>query len=519
MSEFILEDGAEKFAGMTDDENEEILRREEFTPLFEGINNPNHDIFVVPTQDGADKDDQWNGSIGDATMEHIWNQRHKMLEMEHFIYTPNGNIFRTEFNVSPPDEDGQRNLNRQIVKVMTADSRSGHGKYCTPEDKENVIAFLKQEIEDAKAARIDKQDALDQTLVPFEDWEHMPQLTNSIEIPSTPPVMYIYAGNASQMFYDFIPEDHPDLRKINSFISMVNAIDWDHFSEKTVKYFRQWIFDQEWVIYTVGERLAQLCEEIEASQNVSPVTLAEQAFRDIENDWAKQVSKEVLTKFGEDPVVQELREFEGRLIENMKAGKLSWAELGKFGQSLYRKYGSRMSTSHWQIYKDLKKKYAPEVKIGKYDINRANLTELRSIFKARFKAESDKLWNSDISDEKFEFENAKIQVKVDNLAKWVYFNRPFMSLEDLATAGKITIDDIGFTDRTVVLIGLVKKAYRESIAFKSTAPLGRMAQQIINYQRTKANMCTEQEWYSIWQAYRVAKQHVQTVLNLPNGKK
>ena len=516
MSEFILEEGAAEFGIVHEDDEQELVRREELTPLYDDLNNPNHAIFVVPTQDGSDKDDQGHGSIGDATMEHIYRMRHKMLEMEHFVFTPNGNIFRTEFNVQPTDEDGQRNLGRQIVKVMTAGNRGLDGKHVSAEDKDAVISFLKQEIEDAKAARLDKQDAMEQGLVPFEDWEQMPQMTNQIEIPSTPPVMFIYAGNTSQMFYDWIPEDHPDLRLINTFISMTNAIDWDHFSENSVKYFRSWIFNQEWVMYPVAERLALLVEEIEASQNVPPAELAIRAFRDIEGMWAKQVSTEVIGKFNEDVVVKELKAFEERLVENKKAGKLSWAELGKFGQSLYKRFGSKMSTAHWGLYKTLKKKYAPEVKLGKHDVNRASLNDLRSVFKGRFKAESDALWNSDISDEKYEFENAKIQFKVDNLAKWAFFNRPFMSLEDLAEKGMITVDDIGSTAKTQVLMGLVKKSYRESLSFRSTAPLGRMAQQIINYQRTKPELCTEQEWYSIWQAYRICKANVQSALGIKN---
>lgn len=513
------------------EEDSEPIRVEEFVPLFEGPQNPNHDIFIVPTQEGADKDDQWNGSIGDATMEHIYQQRHKMLELEHFISTPNGNIFRTEATVAPPDEDGQRGLKVQQITVMTAPGgRQAHDistrkmRHVSVEDKERVVEFLKQEIDERRKQKEENQDVMDQVLVPFDDWEANPQMTSAIDIPSTPPVMYIYAGNSSQMFYDWVAEDHPDLRRINSFLSIANSIDWDRFDEHTVEFFRSWIFGSDdssrrrrggdWAVHFTAERLMQLCRDIAEADKASPAELTIEALKDIETNWFRQVCLEAQEKFSEDPIARELREFEKKLQVNISTGKLSWAELSKFGRTLYEKYSTKMTGAHWTVYHSLKKKYAPEVRVGKVDVNRANMNELRQVFRARFTAEFQKLLDSNLSEPTYERKVAALEAKIEKLARNIWLGAPYMTLEDLADKGLITVDDIGYTNKNVVAISLIKKAYHESINFKSLSPLGRVAQQIINLQRKNPNQCTEQEWFAIWQAYRLLKKQAADKLGI-----
>jgi hypothetical protein len=385
------------------------IRKEETIKLFSDVQNPNHDIFVIPTQDGADQEDQWNGSIGDATMEHIYRMRHKMLEMESFVHMPNGNIFRIEQNVAPPDTDGSRNFNSQMIKVMTAPTGSQGGRNVTLEDKENVLQFLKDELADRQKANQEKEDALDQVLVPFSEWEANPQLTSSIDIPSTPVPLYIYAGNSNQMFYDWMPEDHPDLNKLNTFLSMANSIDWDAFNEKTINYFKGWLFNQKWNHPFAADRLFKLCNEIFISDTIAPSLLAEEALKDIETDWSAIVRFQVIDKFKtQDPIVQEISEFRDKLLTNKKTGKLSWAEIGKFGQQLYKKYNNTLNTAHWNLYKQLKKEFCPEIHIGNVDINTADMNSLRKVFAKKYQLELNSLLfddktSEDVSDKKIKY--------------------------------------------------------------------------------------------------------------------
>jgi hypothetical protein len=87
-----------------------------------------------------------------------------------------------------------------------------------------------------------------------------------------------------------------------------------------------------------------------------------------------------------------------------------------------------------------------------------------------------------------------------------------MTLEDVA--GVIDVEDIGYTSKTVVFVSMVKKAYRESANFKNSSALGRIAQQIVNHQKAHPDSYTEQEWYSIWQTYRICKSKLNQQLGL-----
>jgi hypothetical protein len=296
---------------------------------------------------------------------------------------------------------------------------------------------------------------------------------------------------------------------------MANAIDWDAFNENTVEYFKTWIYGQDWQHYFAAERLVQLCNEIYMSDTTAPSELAVQALTEIEQDWVKILRPEVIEKFkNEDPIIQELNDLEIRLQENQKHGKLSWAEIGKFGQFLYKKYGNAMTTIHWRHYKNLKQLYAPEVRIGKLDVNRANLNELRDMFTVRHRTEIDQLLFNETNEDLAVKRMNEIKNDIEKNSQWIFFNRPFMTIEDLAVSGVVNIDDIGHTKNTVVLVSLIKKAYHESLNFKTSTALGRIAQQIVNYQRAKPDMCTEQEWFSVWQTYRICRGVVNKALGL-----
>lgn len=523
---------------------QKTIVRSDFVPLFDGPNNPNHDIFVIPTLEGSDSDDQWNGSIGDATVEHLYSMRHKLHEIENYVHMPNGNLFRVEQNVSPPDEDGHRALKNDIMKLMTAQPGrvhdtsatvlTGEGSYWHAArsasfngaraplvrenpNKQEIIDYFKEEIELAKEARLDKMDAMDQPLVSFEDWETTPGLTNSIDIPSTPVPLYIYAGNTTQMFYDSIPEDHPDLKKINAFLSIANSIEWDSFDDKTVSFFEGWLFNdnQNWQDGFAPSRLFTLCEDIRKSDTTSPSTLTSIALEEIDSNWGATIRPVVLGEFfRNDPVMKEMKEFRKELAAKRIEGKLSWAELGRFAQSIYKRYKGQMNSIHWKEYRQMKKDFAPAVCIGTIDVNSATMSQLRDIFSRRFQKEIDAFLFGEMSDYLAERGVKKIRAKIENMAAWVYFNTPFMSLEDLASEGLIGIEDIGYTPKTVGIISLMKKAQLQCIATRSSSPLGKMAMQVANLQRSTPEKCTEQEWFSLWQVYRILKGSVQKSLGL-----
>lgn len=516
-----------------------ITIKNEFVPLFNGVQNPNHDIFVVPTQAGSDEEDQWNGSIGDATMEHVTNMSHRLMEMEHYVHMSNGNIFRVENNVAPPDEEGSRSIKNDITilanskdirafdlsKIQAHEGyRQWPGSYAeyqtgvtaplrtsTLEDKKNVLEFLKQEIENAKLAKEERNDVMEQTRIPFSEWEFNPQMANTIDMPSTPTPLYIYAGNSKDIFYDEMPEDHPDKSFIVKLLNTANSIEWDNFTEETVDYFKKKIEDYQWKHLYASQRLIDLFLDI-STGTVSPTQLAQKALSDIDSDWGSFLKETAILKFNLDPIVSEMKEFESSTLINYSLGRVVWGDIGKFGQYLFKKYGNQMTTAHWNYYKNMKTRFSPTVFVGSLNINTANMNELRSLFANRFKEELETL--SNLTDNRSSRRIAEINRTIENLAASIFFKRPFFSVEDLAAKNIITVADLGYTNNTVVIISSIKKAYSESLRTKSMSSLSRIAQQIINLQQNNPKRLMEQEWLNIWQVYRVCKGNLMSSLGI-----
>jgi hypothetical protein len=450
-------------------------------PLFSSLHNPNHGIFVVETQQGADEDDQGHGSIGDATMAHVSKMSHRLPEMESFFRMPNGNLFRTVPNVQPMDEDGERYNKKQMMEVMVA-----HDPRVSLEDKENVIAFLQEEIAERREAREEKQDALDQVVIPYDQWEAMPQMTRDWDIPPTQAPVYVYAGNTSQPFYDHVPEDHPDQRRITQFILMVNNVDWDDFTEDTATYFKMWLLDDErkFSVRTTAYHLADFCDEVADPDGlIYPDDLMKACLQKIDAEWMGILHDRVVKTFQESPITRDLERFEKSLAAKHEKGNLVWAEIGRYGQNLYRKYGSHISTPHWTKYRKLKARFAPKVVVNKLDVNRA---DYRDLSKTMPKKQAD----------------------------FIYFNRPFMSLEDLVEKKAVTLESVGYTKNNVVFISMIKSTAKKSIQSRVPSLLGKTAQQIINTQQTKPSIMTEEEWSAVWQTYRIAKAEVKSHLGL-----
>lgn len=461
---------------------EPIRAYDEKLPLFDGPNNPNHEIFVIATQEGADKEDQGHGSIGDATMDHVSRMRHKLREMEHFFMMPNGNLFRVEENVQALDEASTRYTRNQMMQVITDNNLS-------TDQKEGLISFFEEEIEERKKEREERQDAMEQILVPYEEWEAMPQLTREWDVPPTPKPLYIYAGTTKQMFYDVFPEGHPDERRINAFISAANSIDWDDWSVKTVEYFVQWMERREWVVPTCVEHLLQFCEKVSSGDmRHTPTEHMIEALQEIDRDWGVAITKNSINQFKQSPVMQEIQNFEKK-VKDYPQGALVWGEIGKLGRRIYEKFGREATTAHWAQYRNLKKKYAPTLLAGNIDFNSASIQELTKFF---MKTNSRK--------------------KADKKAREVFYSRPFMSLEDLAAKNLIGFDDISYTDKNVAFISLLKNAKKKCLQSKSRTSLGELSQRIIAKQQEKPGMMSQEEWSAVWQAYRLAKKEVDRVL-------
>ncbi len=506
---------AEEFLAKKNKKN--VIVRDEKLPMFSQLHNPNKDIFIVPTQEGSDKEDQWNGSIGDATLEHVMNMAHRHAEMEHFFMVPDGNLFRIEQNVSwrEHNEEPQKkkiiegmamSVGRQASQVKDPVTGKYKARVTTDQDKENLIAFLMDELREQRE-RVESEDAMDQSLVPFDQWEESPQMTKHIDIPSTPVPLYIYAGNCSQMFYDFFPEDHPDKKLVNQFLSMINSIDWDDFQEDQVMFFKSWLLNPDgkegsarrqmkFKHYFAADRFAEMLDDIAAAgvkvegqldakakalQSLKPEDIVIKALQDIEADWAQFVYWDAQNALKTDPVIKDIVEFEKALTTKFQKGELVYRLIGQFGATIWKKYGSKgLNAYHWRRYNQLKLEFAPRVIVSKdgdtCDLNRNTVREMTPILG-------------------------------EETARWAFTARPFFSVEDLIESGKFGIDQLGYTDNNGALVMMFQALAKNARNVGDVRIVTREAQQIMQLQKNDPSMMSAEEWTQVWQAYRVAKEY------------
>jgi hypothetical protein len=464
----------------------------EALPLFSSDYNPNKEIFVVPTQEGADKDDQWNGSIGDATMEHIYSMSHRLLEMEHYIHMSNGNIFRIESDVSGNDFDGSKKAAKDITLVMTAKDKN-----LTVEKKEALYNFLLEEVEENKKRIEDKEDALEHPAISFEDWENIPQMMNHVDIPSPPKPLWIFAGNSKQKFYDNFPEGHPDEKNINAFINMVNNIDWDFWTKETAERCIAWLHHENrnnpktglpiprnWEIFTCVDHLTDFCKNISREENpVNPDEAMQLALTKIDQDWGKIVYSKTMKQFMDTKPMQELLKFYSEFKPKQENGELVWGKLGKVGKTFYG-LGDQVTAAHWNAYKRMKANLAPRILLGKIDLNRAKFNELVDFFRMN---------KNDIQTS-------------EKLAKNIFFNRPFMKLEELVEKNYLKIEEISGNKENFVQISMLRNATKKSIINKSNFELSSKIQEIVETQKQNPKLMTDENWQGVYQYYRLCKE-------------
>lgn len=472
-------------------------------PLFSSTFNPNHEIFVIPTQEGADKDDLWNGSIGDATMDHVMNMSHKLYEMEHFVHMPNGNIFRVDFNVSTGDKDGSKKAAKDMALIMTS-----RDKNLSFERKEALYNFLQEEVEENRKREEDKEDALDHPRLSFEDWENFPQMMNQIDIPAPPKPLYFYVGNSKQMFYDAFPEGHPDEAHLNAFINMVHSIDWDNFNEKTVAKCIEWLhftnkinpktglpIPRNWEIPTCPDHLAQFLFQISREENpIHPDDAMVNALRLIDQEWAKITYSKVMKDFTTSGPMQALLSFYKEAKPKHDQGFLVWGQLSKIGKIFFG-MKDKVTAAHWNAYKRMKNTLAPRIILGSTDLNRAKFDELVTFFR----------------------KNGNDLNNAEKLAKNIFFNRPFMKLEDLLDKKYLTMKDLQGNKENGLLFSQLRMATKKSIANKSYQDLSRKIQDIVELNKAKPETMTEENWQSIYQYYRICKNEVNKVIGDNNA--
>lgn len=324
--------------------------------LFDAYRHPN-DIFIVPTQSGADPEDQSSAMIGDATDTHVGNLGNKRVYWEGAVLSPDGRIFSFEPNMNPlaDERDLDKDTLREKVEAIS----------------EDALDYADISYEDYVFFRTSANGT-----IPYEEWETHPQMWNAWEFESTPKDKARYRGTIKGLFYDSFPESHPRAEDISRILQMLNKplstlnAPYDHNPAKGQVFSSYWEFVR-WVIQMLGfdektdSILNRMLDGLQ-EDSTRALFLVENALHALDRleirRW--QASQKKLKKDEWDIALETVR---------------SYKQLKVLGMQMHNSRKS-LSSRHWQKYFDLKKQMLPAVIIREQDVNRAFPHRVRERF-------------------------------------------------------------------------------------------------------------------------------------------
>ena len=179
--------------------------------------NPNADALVVPQEEGGTEDDNYFGSIGDATMRHVQSLSLAERQLwEELIHMGSGAIFRPTPSLDYVDRDPFKLRGQDLDDVL-----KDYADKVSPES----LGAIKEAFEIEAQRRETSEDALDREVIPYHEWEDNPGMWKEVDIPATPRDKMLYQGNTTQSFYDHFPEGHQNQDFINRVIRCLDR-DW-----------------------------------------------------------------------------------------------------------------------------------------------------------------------------------------------------------------------------------------------------------------------------------------------------
>ena len=298
-------------------------------------------------------------------------------------------------------------------------------------DKTKLINQVAAILEEEEAAMTNEEDVVNHKvgLVPFADYEKFGQQSLKYwDIPRVTDSKFTYLGNCYEQFYDHIDEEHPEKHIITMALSILsNKDNWFEFTAAQRK--EQWqkwnsrVQSQitadkknkkrpprKWDAATLHEdymgyinyilelqeditphtlcELQQLTENLCAETHTDPMDLARNTLERLDDFRAKNyhtVSK-LRSRFGvrvasrysnrpQSPVLCFFDDEELR-ISNLAPEARAQA-VNQFGSWLFKNHKADMERYHWERYRQLKRKYAPQVMVAGINVNSAGKDEIQ----------------------------------------------------------------------------------------------------------------------------------------------
>ena len=435
-----------------------------------GPTNPNHDIFIVPTEEGPDEEDNMSSMIGDATMHHLNSLTSFQRQVwEYFVLTGGENLF--SFIPSPADVD-QDPYN---LKVEDLDKYFENNQV-----PESMRVHMEEAIEQERERREKSTDAYDRAteLIPFQDWEDNPGLFTHYDLPTTPKNLALYAGNTSQLFYDYFPDGHPDSKKLNQYLGMMNR-DAEKLTAKYGEFVKtqldQWQFRDEYA-YRI---LCQLTDYItEGTRDPEEVTC--KALCLIDENWRKEYVAQSQQRLQKDAVYQLMKHKAIEWEQMYDEGISVLPAVKAFGQLLFTQFRKEMRKHHWQMYRQLKNKYSfVKLVLKGVDLNTARPHDMSVAL--------------GISDQK---------------ARAIWHGRPFLSLGELQKKGHLTQDQLVEKGDIEEVYQLIQQKEAEAREKKNLKVFSALSQELISRQKQASDKFSTKEWGLVWNLYRSTKDDI-----------
>lgn len=459
--------------------------------LLENKDNPNNDVFIIPTQEGGIDDDHYLASIGDAVQNHVYSlgpaERQLWDSLLHMDNT--GAIFRIEDSpfhrdLDPFNLEKEEDLEKAFqLKIMSAFK----GKDIDPE----FVQILKEEFEKEVERREQSEDMSDVGVrIPYHEWEKFPQMHKHWDSEPTPKPLFIYMGESRSYFYDEAPEHHPDKNKIERYIQVFNR-DWDDIDEKFVNWAQDLLLDEEYQDPQVKFHLCNMATELEtghawdnASISLSPKEAICKALKLIDDNYQYVYQIYCRRIRDEDPIHQILNMNAEVWKKQQKEGLKPYSSVKRLGYTLYKEYLDKTNSAHWMRYRGFKKEFAPVISFKGLDLNRASVYDLKQTLNV-----------------------------TDSEARTIWFARPFHNIGTLINKGYLNPSRVTKNPQTEKTLNLIESKLALAIEKENGQTLTDLGKALRKVEVKGLIDISRDEWQTIWFYYRVAKGELFDTLN------
>jgi hypothetical protein len=433
--------------------------------------NPNADALVVPQEEGGTDDDNYFGSIGDATMRHVQSLSGSQRQLwEELVHVRSGSVFQVVPSYETNDPDPFNLRDKDLKQYL-----DNYKDKVSP----GTLSAIKEAIEIESQRREASEDAMDRAeLIPYSDWENNPQMWKHTDIPSTPKDRFRFMGNTTQPFYDSFPEGHPDQAYINKMIMMVDrAWSGDDSDIKYAAYLKQEIDKVNLKLHT-KKFLSEMVDKLAEGEG-NPSDIVEEYLHKIDEFFGKRYREHAIQS-SKTAMSALLDRREQDWEQRFKSGQLVLDEVRRFGFSVYndKELQGQMTSSLWARYENMKTKFAPRLMVQGVDINRCRPQELKRVLHL-----------------------------TDKEARDFWFNRPYQTLYQENVAKYLNQAQRHHTENPVfnkILDGL-EGQYNVCIQQKNLTALVNARVKMNTWQQKGSFDLSTGEWNSLWNYYRILR--------------